>query len=568
MMPHSSEDKSEDKIAAVRWGIKWKLISLMSIFMMILVAILTYIQISSQKKLLEKELDKRIAIMKENLIERGESFIANLALQAEEHIAAFNFTAAMEAVKDRAATNKEIKYAVLKNAVGSILIHTGQSELSAENLSETEREALLASKVTKAELMEEGGTVIEIIRPIQISTEPWGVLRLTFTLRHLDREIEISGNQIIKEINMMIFKSVSTSLGFMALCFMIVFFLSAKVTKPLIHLAYLAKKLSKGDFSVSLYLPELRQNPSGDEVGILAETFAEMSLALEESYKKLEEYNKTLEQKVAERTEALNMSLAEVESANKKITDSIRYAKMIQKSLLPDPDNIRTFLSESFFIWMPRDIVGGDFIFTDSFEDGFILSVIDCTGHGVPGAFITLIACFGLKKILWDEGIRDPALILKRLNFIVKTTLRQDTDYAFSDDGLDAAICFIRPGAGTLTFAGAKLSLFYVYENELTVIKGDRKSLGYKKSDLAFNFNNYKLSLKEGMSFYLTTDGFADQLGGTHRRRFGIRSFQELLTEHSSLPLEKQRGTLLEAFYGHKGENDRQDDVTVVGFRL
>lgn len=258
----------------------------------------------------------------------------------------------------------------------------------------------------------------------------------------------------------------------------------------------------------------------------------------------------------------------EIAKQKEKIIESIQYASRIQTAVLPPTELLDKILPQYFVFFHPKDIVSGDFYWAMQIGNKSVIVAADCTGHGVPGAFITLIACFGLKKILWDEGIRDPALILKRLNFIVKTTLRQDTDYAFSDDGLDAAICFIRPGAGTLTFAGAKLSLFYVYENELTVIKGDRKSLGYKKSDLAFNFNNYKLSLKEGMSFYLTTDGFADQLGGTHRRRFGIRSFQELLTEHSSLPLEKQRGTLLEAFYGHKGENDRQDDVTVVGFRL
>jgi len=563
-MPHSSEDK----ITAVRWGIKWKLIALMSIFMIILLVLLTYIQISSQKKLLEKELDKRITIMKENLIRQGESFIANLASQAEEDIAGFNFTAAMEVVKARTGNNREIKYAVLKSVSGSILIHTMQPELSTEKLSRTEEEALVYNKLTKAEYREKDGTAIEIITPIQISTEPWGILRLVFTLRHLDREIEISGNQIIKEINLMIFKSVSTALIFMVICFVIVFFVSAKFTKPLIHLAYFAKKLSKGDFSVSLYPLMPEQKRSADEVGILAETFAEMSRALEESYKKLEEYNKTLEQKVIERTEALNMSLEEVESANKKITDSIRYAKMIQKSMLPDPENIRNFIPESFFIWMPRDIVGGDFIFTDTFDEGFAIAVIDCTGHGVPGAFITLIASFGLKKITRDEGISDPALILKRLSFIVKTTLRQDTDSAFSDDGLDAGICFIRPDAGTLTFAGAKLSLFCIYENEMTVLKGDRKSLGYKKSDLGYDFSEHTISVKKGMSFYLATDGFADQLGGSPRRRFGIRRFQELIDKYSYLPFEKQREIFLEAFYKHKGENDRQDDVTLIAFGL
>ncbi|OQX25373.1 MAG: hypothetical protein BWK80_15885 [Desulfobacteraceae bacterium IS3] len=275
--------------------------------------------------------------------------------------------------------------------------------------------------------------------------------------------------------------------------------------------------------------------------------------------KRIEEALRTSKKKVEREREA-------AETANTKIMDSIRYAKMIQGSLLPNPENIRSFIPNSFSIWLPRDIVGGDFIFTDYFEDGFIVSVIDCTGHGVPGAFMTMIAAFGLRKIIRDEGWHDPAQILRRLSFLVKTTLQQDTDYALSDDGLDAAICFVNPAEKTLTYAGAKMPLIYTHDGEAEMIRGDGKSIGYKKSDLKFNFTSHSITIETGMAFYMFSDGYTDQLGEENERRFGTRRFRDLIRDNAHLPFEEQREILLQAFNDYKGANEMQDDVTVLGF--
>ncbi len=270
------------------------------------------------------------------------------------------------------------------------------------------------------------------------------------------------------------------------------------------------------------------------------------------------------------------------EAVNKKIIDSIQYAKMIQTSLLPNPENIRTYLPDSFFIWMPRDIVGGDILFAESVDKGFILAVIDCTGHGVPGAFMTMIASSALRRIVKDECCYRPAEILKRLNIIVRTALQQDTAYATSDDGLDAAICFIEArrnnqetksgftcnpllDARQIVFAGAMLSLYSVHQNEIRVIKGDRHNVGYKKSDPNFRFSEHTLPVEKGTAFYMATDGFYDELG-IDNRRFGTVRFKEMLKEIAHLPFEKQREILLKAFEIHKGNKQRQDDVTVAGF--
>ena len=254
------------------------------------------------------------------------------------------------------------------------------------------------------------------------------------------------------------------------------------------------------------------------------------------------------------------------EAVNKAIMESIQYAKIIQSALLPNMEQVKTTLPKSFFLWMPRDIVGGDMLYTELFEDSFIVALMDCTGHGVPGAFMTMVASTNLRRIIKDEGCHEPSDILKRLNFLVKTSLQQDTEYARSDDGLDAAICLVKPHEKTLTFAGAKLPLYSINNEQLKVIKGDKQSLGYKKSDLSFTFTTHTVKIEQGMSCYLTTDGFIDQLGGPKRFPFGNKRFKNLLMENCHHTFDEQSERLLQAFNEYKGDNDRQDDVTVVGF--
>jgi len=279
-----------------------------------------------------------------------------------------------------------------------------------------------------------------------------------------------------------------------------------------------------------------------------------------------DEFLAKTEKKVEERTRQLNETLTEVEDANRRTAESIRYATMIQRSLLSGKDVVRKHLPHSFTIWKPRDIVGGDILFSDFSETGMIGALADCTGHGIPGAFMTMIASSGLRRIIKDEGCHNPAEILKKLNFFVKTTLHQDTEYALSDDGLDAVVCFISYEPFTLTFAGAKRPLICIDRGELRTIRGDRKSIGYKKSDLNFNFTNHSIPIREDMSFYMFSDGITDQLGGDRDRRFGIRRLTHLLMENSEKPFDEQRKILLRAFEEYRGDNDVMDDVTVVGF--
>jgi PAS domain S-box-containing protein len=270
---------------------------------------------------MEADLDNRITLMKENLIERGKSFVINLSQQVENDIASFNFSRVTEVVKESVRNSREIKYAVLMDATGKAIIHTEKPNLVQTVLTGShDREALSQKNLTVLTYPEGNETVIEIVQPIQISTEPWGVLRLVYNLGFLEKEIEIFRRQIREEINNMIYRSIVTAAGILGICLVIVFLLSSRISKPLVYLTESARKLSKGDFSVSSDI----QSRSRDEVGVLSETFFKMSKDLRDSYRKLEEYSKTLEEKVAERTAELKQALINTAEARDRIDGIVK----------------------------------------------------------------------------------------------------------------------------------------------------------------------------------------------------------------------------------------------------
>ncbi|QTA91294.1 SpoIIE family protein phosphatase [Desulfonema magnum] len=415
----------------------------------------------------------------------------------------------------------------------------------------------------------------------QISIELTNLLSdISQTSEKLSTEAILTGERLRNTLQQWFLISAGTA--FILLVF-ILNIIAQKIVNPIRQLSEVVTQIKSGNDQARFFAK------SEDEIAELGFAMNEMLDTIKEHHYHLEELVEKRTEELKEKNTQLNESLKQVEKANEKIMASIQYAQIIQRSLLPNPENIKTFLSDSFFVWMPKDIVGGDIFFTDCFEDGFIIAVIDCTGHGVPGAFMTMLASSGLRRIIKDEGCRDPARILKRLNFIVKTTLQQDTENAASDDGMDVAICFVQLAVNTehltakeklttgrcsLTFAGAKLPLTYICHDKITVIKGDRQSIGYKqsrKSDINFSFTNHTVRIKKGMRFYLRTDGFEDQLGkdshnGSRLRRFGSKRLKNLLRENNALPLEKQRVKLLESFEMHRRGTERQDDVTMVGF--
>ena len=297
----------------------------------------------------------------------------------------------------------------------------------------------------------------------------------------------------------------------------------------------------------------------------LEERVAERTHELEQALTQLAEEKDGVERAMAR----LNEAHAELNQVNRRINESIRYASRIQSSLLP-ADGAQTGLHDIAIGWRPRDVVGGDLYWIGRFGDRCLIAVMDCTGHGVPGAFMTAIVASVLDRILYEHCHDDPAQILQLLNKLVKSSLRQEhhepsVDFG-SDDGLDAAICLVDLAQSTLTFAGANLPLAYTLGDQIKEIKGNRHSLGYRTSRVDYQFTNHQLTLCPGQTFYLATDGVTDQVGGPSRRLFGRKRLAEALLDGAALPASGQLERVFATLAEYRGQEVPRDDMTLLIF--
>ena len=269
---------------------------------------------------------------------------------------------------------------------------------------------------------------------------------------------------------------------------------------------------------------------------------------------------------IATREHKLQRAMADLARAQRQIGQSLEYASLIQTSFLPDREELRDYLPDHFLIWEQRDTVGGDAYWLRATDNGFFVGVIDCTGHGVPGAFMTLIVAALLDKAAAD-GTESPAEVLGRMNRLIKEALGQDGRDARSDDGMDCGLCHVRRGE-PLVFAGARTPLYVLDGGEARMIKGDRCGLGYVRSAPDFAFTDVPVEAGPGARFYLATDGLTDQVGGELRIPFGKRRLLAFLERERETPLPVQGVDLLAEFKAWQGDEARRDDVTAIGFKL
>jgi serine phosphatase RsbU (regulator of sigma subunit)/tetratricopeptide (TPR) repeat protein len=259
----------------------------------------------------------------------------------------------------------------------------------------------------------------------------------------------------------------------------------------------------------------------------------------------------------------------EIEKRNLQITDSIDYAKRIQEAILPDQEEIQQLFPESFIFFRPLDIVSGDFYWYSAENDRVILVVADCTGHGVPGAFMSMIGNTLLNEIVNQKKITDPGTILKWLNEGVIDALHQNKETnAKQHDGMEMGICSIDLGNKELTFAGSRHNLYlFGTDNQLIEIKGDRTHIGGIKDNEPKKFTTHVLSIKDGVTLYLCTDGFMDQSGGSANKRLTSRKFKELLIRMQEIPVPAQKELMEDEFEQWKGTQKQKDDVLVMGIK-
>lgn len=267
-----------------------------------------------------------------------------------------------------------------------------------------------------------------------------------------------------------------------------------------------------------------------------------------------------------QREEALEAEQRRVAQANRQIVESINYASRIQAVILPTPELLAGAAPAHFVIWEPRDIVGGDFYWCRRAGDDHILMVGDCTGHGVPGAFMTLIATGLLDDIVRDDPQIGPSRLLATLHARLKAVLGKGTRSGYAYDGLEAGLCRIDAGRRHMVFAGARLTLWAAGQGDVAEIRGDRPMLGHPEYPERMTFTELSIPIRRGDCFYLATDGLTDQIGERTGRAFGRRRLREFVVRNHMKPMNQQEATLRSLFLEHQGRQARRDDVTALGF--
>lgn len=268
----------------------------------------------------------------------------------------------------------------------------------------------------------------------------------------------------------------------------------------------------------------------------------------------------------AEAYQQIERSTKAVEAANHKITASINYAKRIQDSILPDKETIRKALSDFMVLYKPRDIVSGDFYWYREQHGKHFLAAMDCTGHGVPGAFMSMIGNDLLNEIITYLNFEEPDYILAELHQNIREVLRQEqTD---SREGMDLALCVIDPIANRVHFSGAKRPLIYIRNGEIHIINGDRLAIGGRQREDYRTFTKHSIDVEKGDVFYVFSDGYQDQFGGPRGRKLMSKRFKQFLLEIHELPLSEQRDILDQRVEDWKGKERQTDDILVLGFRV
>ncbi|MDX2172097.1 MAG: tetratricopeptide repeat protein [Bacteroidota bacterium] len=261
------------------------------------------------------------------------------------------------------------------------------------------------------------------------------------------------------------------------------------------------------------------------------------------------------------------------EEKNKDITSSITYAKRIQQAILPSSEIIKEKFPDSFILYKPKDIVAGDFYWvsdavTKHQESFMMVAVADCTGHGVPGALMSVIGNNFLRICEREPTVNRPSEALDFINVGISKTLRQEYSKSTIQDGMDMVFVAIDYSAMLLHFAGAKNSIYIIRDGLLTEYKGDKHPIGAYVGEEMKKFTNHSISVKKNDCVYLFTDGYADQFGGAEGKKFMYSRFKKLLTENSHLSMEEQHHILSNTFDNWKADNEQVDDVCVFGFRV
>lgn len=282
--------------------------------------------------------------------------------------------------------------------------------------------------------------------------------------------------------------------------------------------------------------------------------------------------NKALEEKntaINKQKEQIEKQKDLVDQKNHEITDSINYAKKIQEAILPSQNFVQELLPESFVYFQPKDIVSGDFYWFTKKDEKILFAAADCTGHGVPGALMSMVGSNILNQIVNEKGITRPDEILNHLHNGVRVALKQDVAGTQSRDGMDIALCSYDSKSRVLEYAGANRSLYLIKNKNLEVTKANKMPIGgLQEEGVERRFTNHSFEVNEGDVIYLSSDGYADQFGGSQGKKFMEKNFKQLLVDNQLLPSKKQRDLFKTTINTWKGDLEQIDDILVIGVKI
>lgn len=307
--------------------------------------------------------------------------------------------------------------------------------------------------------------------------------------------------------------------------------------------------------------------------GMLVATVAIISCVLIHSRYTLTKKEIIARLALAASNKQLEMKNDIIEEKNKDITDSINYAKKIQEAILPAKELKEKLFPGSFILFLPRDIVSGDFYWYSEKNGKKLIAAVDCTGHGVPGAFMSMIGNAFLNQIVNEKGYTQPAEILNQLRILIIAALKQDGTSGENQDGMDISLLSFDMEKGIVEFAGANNPLWIASAAPgetgavLREIKGNKQPIGIYSGD-PMPFTNYQIELVKGESYYIFTDGFADQMGGTTGKKFRYKSFRELILSMHHQPMKEQGAIMQKTIKEWKGLLDQTDDILVIGIKV
>jgi serine phosphatase RsbU (regulator of sigma subunit)/HAMP domain-containing protein len=433
-----------------------------------------------------------------------------------------------------------------------------QSKTIIEKLTKViEKEQFTAAAVT-SEMLDSFDFLDKIVKVLGAALVAGGIIIALFTVRSIVRPVKLLKNMLLTMGKGVLPKSrtkeSSDEIGEMASAM-------NKLVEALHRTTEFANEVGKGNFE-SDYTPLSEEDQLGN--------------SLLKMRRDLHVNEQILERKVIERTEEVVRQKQEIEVKNrelevlyKHVTDSIRYAKRIQESILPPESVTRKLLPNSFVLFKPKDIVSGDFYWISEKGDKIIFSAVDCTGHGVPGAFMSLVAYNLLKEIIESMIDLRPAKILDELSAGVRNTLHQ-FDKSSAKDGMDIALCILDTKKMELQYSGAFNPLYLVRNNNLQEIKADKLLIGFSYSEDHHEqtYTNHTIKMQKGDTIYISSDGYHDQFGGPKGRKFMVTSFRQLLLDVHNLPIDDQKRILDERFEEWKGAHDQVDDICVMAVKV